>query len=467
MPSAERSLASPPLSPNLPLSEACETYLLRRKPYLTPRSFAAYQYHFRTLQKFFDPNLPLSSFHEQHFRDYQKWRSDRGACPPKAGSSLINHELGALSQILALADLWHPISKYYERLPERDWAPPRVLSAEEEDRFFRFAARKPEWKTALQATLVTANSTIFGCELRTLRLEHLRLDQRPPVIRVPTTVKNRYRVRAVPLNAVALAAVRELLAQAKQRGAREPQHYLVPFRVKTGLYDPGRAASATFMRTAFRKIARSCGLPWITPRCFRHQAITKLLESGVPDETVRAIAGHNSERAMRYYSHIRIEAKKEAVERLEPERQAPSHGRSSSDRTRFPLLVSLRASAKKLGISEAAALELILSYERSQAVRQIGGPMEQQTKEYIRALLSLIKNIYAENYALRAMNEASPIEGIRKTWEQSLQDILRMPETQQEIDGRFDPQIERIMQLLDDQEAVASLLKLPAKGLPN
>jgi integrase len=362
---AQNSL--PPLSRDLTLEQASEEYLSRRKPYLKPRSFAAYDYHFRTLQAFYGPQKRLSSFHEGDFRDYQKWRtySDQGR--GKAGASLINHELGALSQVLALADLWHPISKYYERLPEPNWTPPRVLSAEEEDRFLRFASRKPEWKTALSATLITANSTIFGCELRTLRLEHLRLDLDPPVVRVPVTVKNRFRVRSVPLNDIALSAVRDLVAEAKERGSFEPQHYIIPFRLKKGVYDPNRPASSCFIRTAFRTIARLCGLPWLTPQCFRHQAITKLLESGAPDETVRAIAGHNSERAMRYYSHIRIEAKKQAVDLLSPSSTGPTQRRVRRGDA-LPLLDGIKQSAKRLGIAADTALELVLEYERNKSI---------------------------------------------------------------------------------------------------
>lgn len=93
--------------------------------------------------------------------------------------------------------------------------------------------------------------------------------------------------------------------------------------------------------------------------------------------------------------------------------------------------------------------------------------MEQQTKEYVRSLLLIIKSLYAENYALRAMNQASAIPAIRKTWEEMLKKILEMPETQEELDNRFDPQINKIMQLLDDQEAIAALLKMPTKGLPS
>ncbi len=179
----------------------------------------AYQYHFRTLQRYFDPQQELGMFHEGHFRDYQKWRLAAGA-----GASLINHELGALAQLLELAGLWHPISKYYEHLPERNWSPPKVMTPEEEDRFLRFAKRKPEWKTALNSALLTSNTTIAGDCLRTLKLESIRLEQDPPVILVPATAKNRNRVRGVPLNRVAYAAVRELFVQAKERGSSEPQH---------------------------------------------------------------------------------------------------------------------------------------------------------------------------------------------------------------------------------------------------
>ena len=421
-----------------------------------------YRYHFRILQKFFDPDRQLCSFHEQHFRDYQKWRSSDGG-----GASLINHELGALSQVLHMAGLWHPISQYYERLPEKNWAPPKVMTAEEENRFLRFGRQREEWKTALNAALITGNTTVAGCELRTMKLEHLHLSQRPPVILVPETVKNRHRVRSVPLNETALVAVREMVALARARGSSEPHHYLVPFRIKIGTYDPSRPASSSFIRASFRGIAKAASLGWVTPTTFRHQAITKLLESGAPEETVRAIAGHVTEKAMKFYSHIRIEAKKEAVDLLAPQPHKLKSPKVPGPIKAFPLLNNIKGTARRLGISDEAALELILSHQPSQCAGNTGGAMEQRTKEYIRSLLSLIKTLYAENYALRAMNQACPIKEIRETWEGSLKDVLEMPETKREIDSRFDMQIERIMELLDSEEAIAALLKMPTKGLPN
>src|ERR1700731_255557 len=354
----------PPLPTELPLNDACEIYLDRRKRYMRPRSLEAYKYHFRTLTSFFDPNRRLSSFHEGDLRDFQEWRSLPGTDHGKAGPSLINHELGALAQVLKLAGLWIPISNYYERLPEKSWSHPKVLTAEEEDRFFRFAASKPRWRTAYNSARLTANSPISGCELRTLRLENLRLNQVPPKVNVSEAAKNKHRIRAVPLNETALAAIRELLLLARERGSIEPGHHTIAFRHKNGTYVPKRPASPYFVRTAFRAIGRACGLRWVTPTTFRHQAITKLLESGAPDETVRAIAGHVSQRAMSYYSHIRIEAKKVALDRLEP---LPKGVKPASSRkgTAFPLLGQLRTMANQLGIAADAALELVLAYERS------------------------------------------------------------------------------------------------------
>ena len=353
----------PPLSPESPLNRSCEIYLTRRKRHLSPRSLEAYKYHFRTLTSFFDPNRTLSSFHEADFRDYQRWRSLSDTGHGKVGPSLINHELGALGQILKLAGLWVSISSYYERLPEKNCTHPKVLMAEEEDRFFRFAASKPRWRTAYNCALVTANSTVSGCELRALRLENLQLNQVPPKVNVSENVKNKYRMRAIPLNATALAAIRNLLVLARERGSTEPHHHLIAFRTKKRVYVPERPASPYFIRTAFRAIGRACGLRWVTPTSFRHQAITKLLESGAPDETVRAIAGHVSQRTLSYYSHIRIEAKKVALDRLEPTKQRKKT--ISLKGPACPLLSQLRTKASQLGIPTDTALELVLAYERN------------------------------------------------------------------------------------------------------
>jgi integrase len=49
----------------------------------------------------------------------------------------------------------------------------------------------------------------------------------------------------------------------------------------------------------------------------RHTFITDLAESGeAGDETIRDLAGHVSQQMLKHYSHIRMEAKRRAVETL-------------------------------------------------------------------------------------------------------------------------------------------------------
>jgi len=47
-----------------------------------------------------------------------------------------------------------------------------------------------------------------------------------------------------------------------------------------------------------------------------HQAISELAEAGAPDATLMALAGHMSRRMLEHYSHVRMAAKRHAVELL-------------------------------------------------------------------------------------------------------------------------------------------------------
>jgi len=49
----------------------------------------------------------------------------------------------------------------------------------------------------------------------------------------------------------------------------------------------------------------------------RHQAITEMAEGGASDATMRALAGHMSRRMLEHYSHVRMAAKRTALDKLE------------------------------------------------------------------------------------------------------------------------------------------------------
>jgi integrase len=56
----------------------------------------------------------------------------------------------------------------------------------------------------------------------------------------------------------------------------------------------------------------------------RHTLITELAESGAGDETIMEIAGHVDRQMLRHYSHIRMKAKREALESVVAARRVSS-----------------------------------------------------------------------------------------------------------------------------------------------
>ncbi len=56
----------------------------------------------------------------------------------------------------------------------------------------------------------------------------------------------------------------------------------------------------------------------------RHTLITELAESGAGDQTIMDIAGHVSKQMLEHYSHIRMEAKRSALEAIVRKSSAPN-----------------------------------------------------------------------------------------------------------------------------------------------
>jgi len=67
--------------------------------------------------------------------------------------------------------------------------------------------------------------------------------------------------------------------------------------------------------TAWRAALKRAGLQ-IRFHDHRHTCITKLAESQASEHTLMAIAGHVSRKMIEHYSHIRMEAKRAALEAI-------------------------------------------------------------------------------------------------------------------------------------------------------
>jgi integrase len=55
----------------------------------------------------------------------------------------------------------------------------------------------------------------------------------------------------------------------------------------------------------------------------RHHAITELAKSDASDQTIMAIAGHVSPKMLAHYSHVRLKAKRRALNALPEKAKEP------------------------------------------------------------------------------------------------------------------------------------------------
>jgi integrase len=168
------------------------------------------------------------------------------------------------------------------------------------------------------------NTTARGCELKGLQWSNVDLFSGTLTIQKSKTVAGE---RVVPLTDVAKSAFARLRARAESFRPVEPSHYVfatfVPKFTFSGRrvigyqvteFDPTTPQKS--WRSAWRTLTKKAGLPGFRFHDLRHCAITQLAESGTPDSTIMAIAGHVSRRMLERYSHVRMEAKRKAMEAL-------------------------------------------------------------------------------------------------------------------------------------------------------
>lgn len=298
----------------LPFAQAAPIWLESRKR-LNPRTVGAYEQYIRALNSFF-ADLRLTDIHIGHIHEYQIARQ-RGTVYRNrvAGASIINHECNALSQVLRRAGQWAGIKDWYEPLAIPVSTKARALTPEEEARLWHVASSNPRWMLAYNCAFLTAMTTAGVGELRMLRLRDVDLTR--GFIYVREGAKNQYRVREISLNFQALEAAKRLVERAREKGSVSPDHFLLPHRSRTRdmVYNPERPMGR--WQTAWESLREKAEMPWLCPHHLRHHAITKMLEDeNVSEQAAMDMAGHISNRMLKRYSHIRIEAKRRAADSL-------------------------------------------------------------------------------------------------------------------------------------------------------
>jgi integrase len=188
-------------------------------------------------------------------------------------------------------------------------SPGRPYSSEEKARMLEEAQklRTPQMHAALALDL---NTGLRDKELRQIRWDQIDLLNKK-ALTVGKSKSEAGTGRVIPLNQTAIAALEAHAAWYTRRfGACRPEWFVFAFGTPLPK-DPTRPI--TSFKTAWIKVRKKAGVKgrWHDNR---HTLVTELAESGAGDEVIMSIAGHVSRAMLSRYSHVRMEAKRRALD---------------------------------------------------------------------------------------------------------------------------------------------------------
>jgi len=158
--------------------------------------------------------------------------------------------------------------------------------------------------------ILALNTTMRACEIKGLLWRDVELMDRTLTIRRSKTLAGQ---RVIPLNADAWTCILRLWERAKRRNGGSPDHFVFP-SCENGRVDAVNPQKS--WRSAWRSLRKAAGLTNLRFHDLRHHAITELAESQASEQTIMAIAGHVSAQMLQHYSHVRLEAKRRALDAL-------------------------------------------------------------------------------------------------------------------------------------------------------
>jgi integrase len=266
-------------------------------------------------------NILLADLSENRIRAYMKLRRQEGV-----SGRTINVELGELSRAIGKhwSHLWPRVGKCEER---KDVG--KALSPEDERRLLEATdqSHSPNVRTMVRVSLLTG--------LRAGELAQLtwgRVDFASRIVTVGDSKTEAGRGRQVPMNEDLFEVFcRHAQWFTDRFGATKSDYFVFPFGSPLP-NDPTRPSVE--LKTAWESIRKAAEVScrW---HDLRHTVCTKMAEAGVPESTMLAIMGHMSRAMLERYSHIRMAAKREAVESL---RLGPKPAISNQPPTKVPTI---------------------------------------------------------------------------------------------------------------------------------
>jgi len=294
--------------PRLGFKEAADVYLKDRRPELAESSHKKERQLLVQPKRYFR-SLSLQRIETRHLLEYRDERA-KGV-----GPTIVNMEMGVIGRILRRARRWNLVGSGIKPMKRTTPHIGRALTGEEQTSLLATAASKPEWTVAYHAATIALNTTMRGCEIKGLKWADVDLLDRLIVVQRSKTTAGQ---RTIPLNDDAFCALMAMRDRAQALSDDDVdatgQDCYVFFSCENGNVDPTQPQKS--WRTSWRRLTKEAGLGGLRFHDLRHASITTLAEAGLPDQTIMALAGHVSQRMLEHYSHIRMNAKREAVDVL-------------------------------------------------------------------------------------------------------------------------------------------------------
>lgn len=177
------------------------------------------------------------------------------------------------------------------------------------------------------ALTMALNAGMRDAEIRSLKWAQINLEKR--YVQVLESKTDAGEGRIIPINSVLYQAIVEHMVWYRSKFTdTRPDWYVFPFG-KPRPSDPTR--HVTTIKTAWRNVRKNAN---VTGRWHdhRHTLITQLAEQGAGEETIRQIVGHVSKEVLRDYLHVRMKAKREALEGI-VKPQPRTDGQSKQEKT--------------------------------------------------------------------------------------------------------------------------------------
>lgn len=227
----------------------------------------------------------------------------------KASGRTVNIEVAVLAR--ALDSTWKTLWPKLRRLPENQDTGV-ALEPEQEHLILEAAARNLS-KLIYPFLMTSVWTGLRSDEVRRLRWRQIDFEAEEVVVGKSKSEAGRGRV--IPLSAALRAALEAHAGwYARAFGPLQPEWYVFPFCRTRRPVDPNRPIRS--IKKSWESVRRAAGV-----KCrlhdMRHSFCTKLGEAGVPESVMLDMMGHVSRKMLQRYSHIRAQARREAIRALE------------------------------------------------------------------------------------------------------------------------------------------------------